>query len=248
MVLKLKRPPSLAQPPLPRLTPTALELVLPGGVFESSDQLVKDICRAIKTESKLGGSLGTSTGLISRNRRAYTELSLIIDPSKVEDMGYWWQLKMTDKLALALGLTDLQISERAEGYVFLRSSALNPSLMSGAYTEAWLPTFKTTTKTIVFHNGVNIHRHCPDLWVCSDIVQAEPVGDSPERLLRIVPAESPEHLRPITYRIKNPWFKELARTEIREIAIQIKSSVTDKPIGLLNPTTVELEFKNFEHI
>lgn len=208
---------------------------IPEGFYSRPDRLVETINKIIPELFPTERRRYVSIGLVA-NEHNFVRMKITLD-------GYeesrWWRLGMSESLYEILGFTRDQLVS-SDSVHFFQPDGQVQDPQQATSSELVL---KRSSLLVESKRPIEISRGVDSLWIYSDIVTPQIVGDRKSPLLRIIPSKGKSYGQTIVIHYDRPQYVSLSRQTISSIAIQIYNTYGLKPIPFNSHVILKLHFR-----
>lgn len=180
--------------------------------------------------------------------KSYKHAKLTYEPSITNHTNMWWRLGMSDALLNLLGFTRAQQSVTNQHFYF------TPWPKVGDPQFAKLNDFGTYRKrpakpwSVTGRQPIDLVGGMDSLWIYSDIVMPQMVGNRSVPLLRVIPARGNDYGETVVVNYEHPQFLPLSRNTIQSIDIKICNTYGIASIPFGSDVFIKLHFRRKKSI
>lgn len=161
-----------------------------------------------------------------------------LDDNQMRQDSRWWRLGMSESLYAILGFTKDQLTTIDSARWLLTTTVENPKTANSQ--QLAIKTGYTEKKA---QRPIEIDRDVDTLWIYSDIVAPQIVGDRKSPLLRIIPSKGDFHGQTVVIHYDRPQYLPLAHHVISTIPVKIFNTYGLSPIPFNSPVIITLHFR-----
>ena len=162
-------------------------------------------------------------------------MSLTVDPGAQSQARHWWKLSLSQSLYEQLGISKLQLTTAQ--YYSIKADKV-PNYLEDMTEEQSLKTF-----TLKGRRPIDVHRGVDTLWIYSNIIESQRVGNRQVPLLRIIPARGENYGETVVINYDKPHYVGLSKNVFSSVEINIYNTYGISPIQFASDVILKLHFR-----
>ena len=198
--------------------------------YASKEDLIKEFTFKL---NELGEKAGIDFKFNEKENNVFINLS--VTPKENSMARYWWKLHMSQSLSEQLGINRTKVHG-----IIPRNL---PEDVSYNYKAALELGASTLPFSIKGDRPFDLNRGMDTLWLYTDLVEPQRVGDREVSLLRIIPTRGDHWGETVVLNYERAQYLNLTKTSVASIPVEIFNTYGLKPIEFASDVILKLHFR-----